>query len=215
MSVIAAALKHMLAAGLPHDQIVQAVADMEAASGGADPVAERRRAYDRERKRAARSTGFPPESTGIPQCPPDSADNLAPTRVVNTNFLTEVVITPEGTNVPSAPKGAKAKRSRGASRRCPEDWSPGPAEIEMAEGLGFVPGEIERELAKFRDFEFRTPRSDWPAAFRNWFRTAADRKPTLRIAHERPHRDPKQTAYAERLGDVGAAMAEAVQLGRL
>jgi len=64
MSTIATALKHMLAAGMPHEAIVAAVAEMEAAMPAAvDPVAERRRAYDRERKRNIKrnSTGNPPE----------------------------------------------------------------------------------------------------------------------------------------------------------
>lgn len=68
MSVIASALKHMLASGMPHDAIIAAVAEMEATMAK-DPVAEKRRAYDRERKRAERdaaradmSTGHPPKS---------------------------------------------------------------------------------------------------------------------------------------------------------
>lgn len=70
MSAIAVALKHMLAAGMPHDAIVSAVAEMEAGIA-VDEVAERRRAYDRERKRKAK-----PESTGIP---PESAEYAEPT----------------------------------------------------------------------------------------------------------------------------------------
>ena len=65
MSVIAAALKHMLASGMPHDAIVQAVADMEAASASGDVQADRRRERDRIRKRAVR---------GNPQTSADSAE---------------------------------------------------------------------------------------------------------------------------------------------
>jgi len=50
MSIIAAALKHMLAAGMDHDAIVAAVADMEE-SAPKDAQAERRRAIDCLRKR--------------------------------------------------------------------------------------------------------------------------------------------------------------------
>lgn len=92
MSVIASALKHMLAAGMPADAIVAAVAEMEA-SLAHDPVAEKRRAYDRERKRVSRSnvsTGHPPDSTDIadkadtplsspsPSFPPDPQTNPTP-----------------------------------------------------------------------------------------------------------------------------------------
>jgi hypothetical protein len=54
MSMIAAAVKHMLAAGMKPDEIVSAVADMEAAAPK-DASAERRRAKDRERKRLRNS----------------------------------------------------------------------------------------------------------------------------------------------------------------
>lgn len=72
MSVIAALIR----AGVDPDLVAQVVAEIEAAAlrGAAaravDPVAEKRRAFDRERKR--NSTGIPPESTGnsgIPQSP--------------------------------------------------------------------------------------------------------------------------------------------------
>lgn len=67
MSVIATAVKHLIAAGVSGDDLVRAIAEMEAAqSAPFDVVAEKRRAYDRERKRIAkenRSTGIPPDST--------------------------------------------------------------------------------------------------------------------------------------------------------
>ncbi|WP_257541068.1 hypothetical protein [Sphingobium sp. CFD-1] len=67
MSIIATAVKHLIAAGVSGDELVRAIAEMEAAQPvPVDPVAEKRRAYDRERKRIAkenRSTGIPPEST--------------------------------------------------------------------------------------------------------------------------------------------------------
>lgn len=92
------------------------------------------------------------------------------------------------TNVPvvSAPK-AKAR----ASKRCPADWSPSPADMETVAALGFNPGEIERELATLRDCTFGVARSDWSATFRNWFRREAktrkprnDRPDKLTARHE-------------------------------
>jgi hypothetical protein len=76
MSIIATALKHLIAAGVSGDDLVRAVAEMEAAAPApVDQAAEKRRAYDRERKRAAkakRSTGIPPETV-------ESAENAEPT----------------------------------------------------------------------------------------------------------------------------------------
>lgn len=56
MSVIATALKHMLAAGLPADAIVAAVAEMEAAAASAvPPTLARKRERDRQRMQRVRA----------------------------------------------------------------------------------------------------------------------------------------------------------------
>lgn len=55
MGVIAEAARHMLAAGMDHDKVIEAIAGMEAALAPArDMVAERKRAADRDRLRAKR-----------------------------------------------------------------------------------------------------------------------------------------------------------------
>ncbi|WP_437408608.1 DNA replication protein [Sinorhizobium meliloti] len=69
MSVIATALKHMLAAGMDPEAIVAAVAEMEREMAPAvDLAAEKRREWDRERKRkqrnSAMSGGSPVETGG-------------------------------------------------------------------------------------------------------------------------------------------------------
>lgn len=70
------------------------------------------------------------------------------------------------------------------SRMCPSDWAPSPADLAVGAGEGLTPGEIERELAKFRDHEFRDPHSQWSPTFRKWLRTAAERKPAnVRTGH--------------------------------
>lgn len=81
MSVIAAALKHMLAAGLPHDRIVAAVAEMEAAIPKAESPEERRRRVSREssaRFRAKRGDEkASPNVTERHQPPHASGDEIA------------------------------------------------------------------------------------------------------------------------------------------
>jgi hypothetical protein len=50
------------------------------------------------------------------------------------------------------------------SSRVPQDFSP-----DLAYASSQVPGiDAEREMQKFRDWEFKTPRSDWAAAWRQW-----------------------------------------------
>ncbi len=73
MSVIAAALKHMLASGMPHEAIIAAVAEMEAGLAR-DPVAEKRRAYDRERRRVERAAIREGVSTGHTRTSAESED---------------------------------------------------------------------------------------------------------------------------------------------
>lgn len=65
MGPIATALKHFIAAGVSGDDLVRAIADIESAQPRAtDEAAERRRAKDRDRKRAAREKDAPPAPPG-------------------------------------------------------------------------------------------------------------------------------------------------------
>lgn len=71
MSIIATAVRHLLAAGVTGEALVQAIADMESAQPK-DATAEKRRAYDRERKRREKdivSGGIPVESTECAETP--------------------------------------------------------------------------------------------------------------------------------------------------
>lgn len=55
--------------------------------------------------------------------------------------------------------------------RAPKDFSP---DLEFA-SLLCPDMDAETEAAKFLDYEFKTPRSDWLATWRNWVRKARDR----------------------------------------
>lgn len=78
MSVIATALKHMLAAGMPHDSIVAAVAEMEALGEKVRSSGATRQERYRERHKASQSVtsvtsvtgdGFPPFAPLSPEPP--------------------------------------------------------------------------------------------------------------------------------------------------
>ena len=77
MSVIATALKHMLAAGMDHDAVVAAVAEMEKAQPQRSKGAERQARYE-ERKRQKASESVSPDASDVdplslsppPQTPP-------------------------------------------------------------------------------------------------------------------------------------------------
>lgn len=58
----------------------------------------------------------------------------------------------------------KSKRGAPKARRVPEDFNPD-REYAKAE----IPDmDVDREIRKFRDWEFKTARSDWPACWRTW-----------------------------------------------
>jgi hypothetical protein len=71
-------------------------------------------------------------------------------------------------------KGGVSPAKLRASRRCPQAWTPSEADLQVAAEEGFSPGEIDRELAKIRDYQFRDAHSDWGAVFRGWIRRAAE-----------------------------------------
>lgn len=84
--------------------------------------------------------------------------------------------------------GDKKKKKRApsahASNRCPESFEVTAALREWAEGQH--PGvNWKLETAKFRDWEFKNPHSDWNAAWRRWMRKAdedaAKRRPQRRL----------------------------------
>jgi len=66
------------------------------------------------------------------------------------------------------PKETKPKPAHRWTR-VPFSWEPGPDHVVLATELG-VP--IMAELAKFRDHEFKAPKTDADAAFRTWLRNA-------------------------------------------
>jgi hypothetical protein len=60
-------------------------------------------------------------------------------------------------------------RKRG-SRRCPEGHS-----VDLAYARQQVPDiDAEAEEGKFRDWEFKSPRRDWDATWRNWIRSCKE-----------------------------------------
>jgi hypothetical protein len=55
----------------------------------------------------------------------------------------------------------------------PDDYTP-TDDLRAWAAIECPNADFERELAKIRDHEFRTARSDWTATFRNWLRRAND-----------------------------------------
>lgn len=108
---------------------------------------------------------------------------------------------------PSASTPPKVVRLK--TRRCPPDWTPQPETLAVGANEGFTAGEIERELARFRDYQFRDAHGDWDAALRNWFRKAADQKPRKINGHHDPRHAARQANLARAWAGSEAAIAAA------
>lgn len=184
MSVIATALKHMLAAGMDHDAIVAAVAEMEReAVPAVDRAADKRREWDRQRKRNQRNStlsggtqvetgGSPVESVSSPT--PDKERSPTPPKEIN-----------------PTPSSLRSDNKRGT--RLPADFQPN---LVFAVELGFDRSQAMGEFDKFRDYWNAkagkdATKLDWPATWRNWLRNAA--KPRNRPHQQAP---PRETDHA-------------------
>jgi hypothetical protein len=202
VSIIASALKHMLAAGMPADAIVAAVAEMEANMAvPSDPVADKRREYDRNRRRNERaaaklSTGHPPESADKADIA-DKSPSPAPSPFLPPN--------PQPTPAPTHTPAKSAPTRKGT--RLPEDWAPDPVIGPTADMVaGWPPGTLARELEKFRNYWIAKPGKDgtktsWQRTWINWLIQADDRIGR----NERSNRNQHQDGDGNKL--VGAGLA--------
>lgn len=125
MSIIATAVRHLLAAGVTGEALVQAIADMEASQPVTDPAADRRRAWDRERKRKAKSlsTGIPPEQvesveTDPLSLPPNEKISNPPTHTPENNTPTRkgpIFVCPNGVDQSVWADFLKARKTKGCT----------------------------------------------------------------------------------------------------
>lgn len=139
-----------------------------------DSAAEKRRAYDRERKR--KSTGIPPESADVP------VSSILDTKI----------------------KNSKRQNSERPSRgtRIDPDWKPSSIEDHFAISEGLTRVEIDREAARFRDYWKGRAGSggvklDWTATWQNWIRSTAEK---LGRAPLRQNGEPASSMFHAKFG---------------
>lgn len=195
MSIIATAVKHLMAAGVTGDALIAAIADMEAnMPTPVDAVAEKRRAYDRERKRNERMSG------GNPVDSADKAETTPFPAPPNENNLTPPTHTP----VYKTPR----------ARRLPVDWIPAPLPSQLLDQVSaWKAGLLESELAKFRDWAASAPdktgmKKDWDAAWRNWLRRKNEEGPKNGNAGQSDGMGRTERAAIQALRDLGHAPSE-------
>lgn len=132
---------------------------------------EAKRKADRDRKRRGpdsdRDSGTIPR--GSPQGkPPDSVAPRASARAL------PAPPRPDPTSPTQSESGASATTPKRVQRmrRFP-DFEPAPEHVNLAMQIG---ADLAAELAKFRDYEFRDPKSDANACFRSWLRRSIELK---------------------------------------
>lgn len=153
MSIIATAVRHLMAAGVTGEALIAAIADMEAAAPvQVDEAAERRRAYDRERKRNAKrnSTGIPPESAEGSEDPSLSRPLSPQTPLTPTHTHPDIIPARKGRDFPMLDctdadtwadflRNRKAKRlpnTASAHRKLESDLA------DISARTGWPPGEV-------------------------------------------------------------------------
>lgn len=109
---------------------------------------------------------------------------------------------------PSSLVAQSAPAPKRPSKRVPESWSPTERTFAMLAEEGHDAGALERALTRMRDHEFKSARSDWDAAFRNWVRTDADRKPANVQRHPNQSPSPREDRLGRMLRGAMAAVDE-------
>lgn len=151
--LIAAGCAPDIAAAVVARAFVAGVSSVEFRGIPVDEKAEKRRAYDRERKRnSAEFRRNPPESAETPVLPIEN--NKKDISMQN------------------------RKAFRGT--RIEPDWTPSEADRSVARSEGFSDSELDREALRFRDYWVGRAgaggvKLDWPATWRNWVRTSAEK----------------------------------------
>lgn len=186
MSIIAAAVKHMLASGMPHDAIVSAVAEMEMHSPAGDSRSKAaiRQASYRDRKASQTITNHNETSrnvtnvTDVTQGSPSSPPN----DIYNSN--------------PPPPSLPKPKVSAGArNSRLAVEAQPSQADLAFAEQNQVS---ARDEWPKFRDHHVSRGNvmTDWAAAWRTWVRNAVNFKARAGPSKPANYANPEKSVSA-------------------
>jgi hypothetical protein len=150
MSPIAGMVRALIDAGTPPDVAATIVAEAYVAGRNStgipvDEMAEKRRAYDRERKR--KSTGIPPDSTGTPQ---------------------EALILTKDNN-------KKEKKVRAVRHQIPPEWKPSEVHFLKAAELNIPRAAVEAKAEDMRLWALGKGelKADWDATFHGFLRRDA------------------------------------------
>jgi hypothetical protein len=203
MGSIAIALKHMLAANMPHDEIVLAVSELEEAVSTKPILTARQlrnqRYYEAKRLKASESKTIKTDQDGLRRFKTPTE----PSRVVYTSLpslRSEELTSEANASSVDASKSEnvdtpKSKTTKSRGTRLPEDWHPSEADVEAARTEGLTDEEIQRGAVEFRNYWCARTRD---ATKLSWSRTWHNR--VLEIADRKRRNGPRLVASADNAG---------------
>jgi uncharacterized protein YdaU (DUF1376 family) len=136
-------------------------------------IAGMRAKQQKQRDKANKRWLMPSAESGSPPAlPQHQADDATADATASKKDADAMPPTPTPTPIDKNPSGSGARKSKG-SKRVPGDFSVSDDMQEWAqESAPLV--DWRRETEKFRDWEFKHPRTDWPATWRTWMRKAQE-----------------------------------------
>lgn len=132
---------------------------------------------------SAKRTGPGNKPVRLPDTPVRQPDGTSPPPGRDQSASrTLTVMNRQGTvKEPSLARDARPK----ASKRCPDDFEV-TAELRQWASRETPGVDVEFETAAMRDYAYAKAHVDWPAAWRNWMRTAYRKRPQARASPNRP-----------------------------
>jgi hypothetical protein len=203
MSDIAALIADMVRAGVDPDIIGRTAAalskNVQVVQSVQDPVADRRRAYDRDRKAAKKlSTGIPPEST-------ESADRVSPKKETSPT-------PPKEKTTPSTVSEARASSTE-TRAGFSDFWAMFPNKVgkrdaEKAFATAVKRAGLDDILAGVERYAAKTDDRPWcnPATFLNQDRWGDQPAAVARLG--KPTTAPPQRTVSDVLGDIKSGRLE-------
>lgn len=228
MGQIAVAVRHLIAAGVSGDDLVQAIEEMEQESPArVEPVRSKaavRQARYRDRKKASQTVTKHNEVTKCdardvtdeelsspPLVPPLSP--IPPNPPYNPPHTSQ---TPRDADLTG---NSKAKPKRKTGTRLDADWQPSPAEIKFARQQGATDQDLDYLIGNFVDHWTSTTKNptktDWTATWRNHVRQQVKwgnvaKRPPPRTANLGSSNKPRTVTMDERIREhrLGTAFTQ-------
>ena len=87
------------------------------------------------------------------------------------------------------------------SSRCPPEFEPNETSLKFCHQYGMTKKSIDKHVFAMKDHEYKQPKSDWDAAFRNWIRNAI-KYGDLTPVEEHVYSMPEEISTSERERDI-------------